>query len=206
MTQSSSGLYMENNWLWTADHAITIYAGRGLLDQSESGVSCLVGTAVEHHTKYQYQFTDTNTVFAGQIQTETAYYQPPSAPLPFPYVASLDDPQFPTATVTDGNLTIPDADGWVLRIVGSDNILGYGAGLYSFFDNYSTTCSIQGGGEICQYRNFEVIDSSGVNVYNLNTVGTHEMIEVDGQNVAYYGDNLDGFVDAVALFRTSGSP
>jgi len=54
---------------------------------------------------------------------------------------------------------------------------------------------------VCQDRNFEVVGSRGVTVYNLNTVGTHYMIEVDGVDVAYYGDNLDGFVDTIALFR-----
>lgn len=45
VTSSASGLYMENNWLWTADHdiddssntQITIYSGRGLLIESTSG-------------------------------------------------------------------------------------------------------------------------------------------------------------------------
>ncbi|KAK0301952.1 hypothetical protein LTR01_009060 [Friedmanniomyces endolithicus] len=230
LTKSSSGLYLENIWLWVADHdvedpaltQITVYAGRGLLDESQSGTFWLVGTAVEHHVLYEYQFAYTRNVFAGQIQTETAYYQPnPSAPLPFPYVASLNDPQFPSLTAIDGTVSIPDADGWGLRIVHSNNILIYGAGLYSFFNNYSTTCSNHGNGEVCQYRNFEVISSNAINVYNLNTVGTHYMIEVsstlgklmvgrvltglqvDGQNVAYYGDNVDGFVDTIALFRTS---
>ncbi|KAK5149760.1 hypothetical protein LTS14_010681 [Recurvomyces mirabilis] len=212
LTKFYSGLYAENVWLWVPDHdvedpsstQITVYPGRGLLDESQSGTFWLIGTAVEHHTLYEYQFAHTRNVFAGQIQTETAYYQPnPSAPVPFPFVASLNDPRFPSLTATDGNLTIPDADGWGLRIVHSNNILIYGAGLYSFSDNYSTTCSNQGNGEVCQYRNFEVISSNAITVYNLNTVGTHEMIEVDGQNVAYYGDNLDGFVDTIALFRTS---
>ncbi|EMC99022.1 glycoside hydrolase family 55 protein [Baudoinia panamericana UAMH 10762] len=211
LTQSSSGLYLENVWLWVADHdvedpqqrQITIYAGRGLLDQSTAGTFWLVGTAVEHHTLYQYQFANTQNVFAGQIQTETPYYQPnPSAPIPWPYQAQYSDPQFPTATVTADGLVIPDADAWGLRIVGSSTILVYGAGLYSFFNNYSTTCSNQGNGEQCQYRIFEVLNSTGISVYNLNTVGTHEMIEQDGTNLAYYGDNLDGFVDTVALYRS----
>lgn len=30
------------------------------------------------------------------------------------------------------------ADGWGLRVVNSQNILIYGAGLYSFFNNYNT--------------------------------------------------------------------
>ncbi|KAK5128062.1 hypothetical protein LTR85_005179 [Meristemomyces frigidus] len=212
ITPSSSGLYLENNWLWVADHdvedpaltQITIYAGRGLLLESQAGTFWLVGTAIEHHTKYQYQFSDTKNAFAGQIQTETPYYQPnPSAPLPFPYVASLNDPQFPSTTIVDGNVTIPNADAWGLRIVDSSDILIYGAGLYSFFSDYSTTCSNQGNGEVCQDRIAEIVDSSGITLYNLNTVGTHYQIVVDGVDVAYYGDNLNGFIDTVALFRSA---
>ena len=40
-------------------------------------------------------------------------------------------------------------------------------------------------------------------MYNENTVGTHYMVNVDGVDVAYYADNLDGFIDTVALFRDS---
>jgi glucan 1,3-beta-glucosidase len=142
---------------------ITIYAGRGLLIESKPGTVWLVGTAVEHHTKYEYQFVNTKDVFAGQvcitdqqkasgrpttnyeiqIQTETAYYQPnPAAPLPFPYSKVYNDPTFPVRkTVKADGYTIPASDGWGLRIVDSDSISIYGAGLYSFFDNYNVTCS-----------------------------------------------------------------
>ena len=83
VTPSATGLYMENVWLWTADHdvedanstQITIYTGRGLYVESNDGVLWLYGTAVEHHSKYQYQFADTQTIVMGQIQTETPYYQ-----------------------------------------------------------------------------------------------------------------------------------
>ena len=144
-------------------------------------------------------------VSAIQIQTETAYYQPnPAAPLPFPYNRHYRDPRFPVKTVRDGQYVIPAADGWGLRIVNSHSISIYGAGLYSFFNNYSTDCSAQGNGEVCQSRIFSVDSAStGVNVYNENTVGTHYMITFAGQDIAYFGDNLDGFVDTIALFRES---
>ncbi|GAB7348730.1 hypothetical protein MBLNU459_g7467t1 [Dothideomycetes sp. NU459] len=208
VTKSATGLYMENVWLWTADHdvedpaltQITVYAGRGLLIESLPGTLWLVGTAVEHHTKYQYQLVDTKDVFMGLIQTETPYYQPnPNATIPFPYVASLSDPVFNTTSAG----TSPNADAWGLRIVHSQDILVYGAGLYSFFNNYSTTCSNQGNGEVCQNRIFDVEDSSNIDVYCLNTVGTTHMITRDGVDVAIYSDNLDGFVDTIALFRTN---
>lgn len=76
ITKSSTGLYLENVWLWTADHdvedpletQITVYAGRGLLSESAAGPVWLVGTAIEHHTLYQYQFVGSKNVFAGQVR------------------------------------------------------------------------------------------------------------------------------------------
>lgn len=211
ITKPSSSLYLENVWLWVADHdiedpnvtQITIYAGRGFLDESAAGNVWLIGTAVEHHVLYEYQFAHTRDVFMGQIQTETAYYQPnPSAPLPFPYVAALEDPVFASDTVTTSNGTvIPAANGWGLRIVGSQDILAYGVGLYSFFNNYSTNCSAIGNFEVCQDRIASVEQSTGVSLYNLNTVGTHWPLTLDGQDVVYFEDNIDNFVDTVALFR-----
>jgi glucan 1,3-beta-glucosidase len=198
ITASASGLYMENVWLWVADHdvedpaltQITIYAGRGLLIESTAGNIWLYGTAVEHHVLYEYQLAGTSAVVMGQIQTETAYYQPnPDATIPFPALAAYQDP-----------VLVAGASGWGLRIVDSSAVLVYGVGLYSFFSNNNVTCSNQGNGEACQSRIFSVEDSS-VSVYNLNTVGTTNMITLNGADVAVYSDNLDGFVDSIALFR-----
>jgi glucan 1,3-beta-glucosidase len=146
-------------------------------------------------------------VFAGQIQSETAYYQPnPNARIPFPHVSSISDPPFNDEFVSDQGITIPAANGWGLRIVDSTDIQIYGAGLYSFFDNQSTACSNQGNSSRCQNRIFSVEGSGNTrtSVYNLNTVGTHWPISVDGSNVAYYNDNQDGFVQTIALFRNRG--
>lgn len=54
---------------------ITVYTGRGLYVESKAGALWLYGTAVEHHSKYQYQFVDTQNIVMGQIQTETPYYR-----------------------------------------------------------------------------------------------------------------------------------
>ena len=50
ITSSAAGLYMENTWLWTADHDldstftnITVYSGRGLYVESEKGNIWLYG-------------------------------------------------------------------------------------------------------------------------------------------------------------------
>jgi hypothetical protein len=44
--------------------------------EATNGPFWLYGTAVEHHTLYQYQLVGTNDVFMGQIQTETPLVHP----------------------------------------------------------------------------------------------------------------------------------
>ena len=67
ITASAGGLFMENCWLWVADHdledpqysRISIYAGRGMLVESQSGRIWLSATGSEHHVLYQYQLLNT---------------------------------------------------------------------------------------------------------------------------------------------------
>lgn len=214
ITPQSSGLLMENNWLWVADHdmddpsltQLNIYAGRGLLDQSASGPVWLSGTAVEHHAKYQYQFASAQNVFAGLIQTETPYYQPTTdGSVPFPAVAALDDPTFGgPPTVTDNNTAIPNLDAWGLRIVDSSSVLVYGADHYSFFNSYSTTCSEANSGESCQTS---IVDLEGTNsaitIYNIVTVGTHWPMTINGKTQDIWSNGYAGFSNNMAMFTMS---
>jgi glucan 1,3-beta-glucosidase len=141
----ATGIYLENTWFWTADHdiedpalrQITVYAGRGIHCASVKGIIWMVGTGVEHHDLYQYQFVNTKDIYAGQIQSETAYWQPnPVAGVAYPPVSAWKDPVFTqNCQGVGGNC----ASGWGLRIFNSRNIRIYGAGLYSFFDNYLTS-------------------------------------------------------------------
>lgn len=141
-TSSSSGLYMENCWIWTADHdiddasntQITVYSGRGLYIESTAGTFWLVGTAVEHHVLYQYQLADTVNIFASQLQTETPYFQPlPNSLVPFTPSTTLQDPTFADCSGVSGNCE----EAWGLRVIGSSDVFIYGANHYSWFDNYS---------------------------------------------------------------------
>lgn len=93
---------------------------------------------------------------------------------------------------------------WSLRIIDSTKILVYGAGLYSFFDNYSTSCSTPAPGPGCQRSIFSVIGSNDVGIYTLNTVGVVSMIDLnDGRDlVALAKDNRNTFADTVAWWRT----
>ncbi|KAI1633111.1 putative Exo-beta-1,3-glucanae [Biscogniauxia mediterranea] len=198
VTPSAAGLYAENCWLWVADHdiddpdltQITIYAGRGLLVESAAGGIWLYGTGVEHHALYGYRLVGTRDVVMGQVQTETAYYQPnPDATTPFPPVAVLHDPVFS-----------PGDRGLGLSVVDSEGVLVYGAGLYSFFDNYDVLCSQTNSTEDCQTSIFSVRDSE-VSVYSLGTIGTTYMATAGGVNYAEAVDNVNGFVDTVAVLR-----
>jgi len=196
ITPSASGVYMENNWFWVADHdvedpnltQITVYAGRGLLIESQGGNNVLWGTAVEHHTLYQYSLVNTKNIVMGQIQTETAYYQPiPAAPQPFSINPAYNDPNV-------------GVDGWGLSISGSTGVNILGCGLYSFFNNYDVNCSNQGNTTKCQDKVFNVVNSE-VELYNLNTVGIQSMIAKGGNSIAEWSDNKDGFVSTIALFQ-----
>lgn len=209
VTPQASNLYMENTWLWTADHdiedasntQITVYSGRGLLIESTVGNFWLVGTAVEHNNLYNYQFVNTKNIFASMLQTETPYYQPtPDATTPFPVVAALNDPDFKAScNGVSGNC----ANAWGLRVVDSTDIFIYGAGHYSFFNNYSTTCSTVDAGENCQSRIVSIEGStSNVNVYALNTIGSLSMIDKDGTSLAKWQDNVNVFPANIMLFRT----
>jgi glucan 1,3-beta-glucosidase len=82
----------------------------------------------------------------------------------------------------------------------SQNTLIYGAGLYSFFNSYSTSCSDYPGGK-CQSEIFSIEGStSGLVVYALSTVGTTNMIVKDGVSLAVYSDNLATYADTIAYF------
>lgn len=56
---------------------------------------------------------------------------------------------------------------------------------------------------MCQNRIFSIegCENQRVSVYNLNTVGTHYPVTVDGRDVAYFDDNQSVFPQTIALFR-----
>ncbi|KEZ39345.1 Glucan 1,3-beta-glucosidase [Scedosporium apiospermum] len=170
VTKSAGGLYNENCWVWVADHdledpnytQITIFAGRGILVEAEKGRIFISGSGSEHHVLYQYQFVNTRDIYLAQIQSETPYYQPnPPASVPFPPVSSLQDPDFAKscAGVPAG---VPCEMAWGLRVIGSKDLVIFGAGLYSFFNNYSTDCCQPTSGTECQQRIFEVVGSKSI--------------------------------------------
>lgn len=124
------------------------------------------------------------------------YYQPKpnAANGPYPRNPALKDPDY--SSCLGGN-----CDALALRILNSKNTTIYGAGLYSFFNHYNTTCSDSGGSEDCQSEIFSVEGNSGLSVYTLSTIGTTHMIVRKGKSLARYSDNLATFAQTIAYFK-----
>ncbi|TDL27296.1 exo-beta-1,3-glucanase [Rickenella mellea] len=189
----ASSAYLEGTWVWLADHdldndhaQITVYSGRGILSQS-MGPVWMIGTA-EHHTLYQYNLAGAQNHYLGLIQTETAYYQP-SPPVPSPWTPRGDyyDPSFNSGQV----------QGWALRILDSNNILIYGAGLYSFFQNYDTTCVSSNN---CQTQLLDVDTTSNVYIYSLSTVATTYQLSISETGVIEEASNANGFASTITAW------
>jgi hypothetical protein len=56
-------------------------------------------------------------------------------------------------------------------------------------------------GSDCQSKIASIESSSKVTIYNLNTVGTTNMITEDGKDLATFSDNKNAFASTIALFR-----
>ncbi|OTB02057.1 glycoside hydrolase family 55 protein [Hypoxylon sp. CI-4A] len=212
VSKTAARLYVENSWLWVADHdvddasltQIKVYAGRGLLVESTVGTLWLVGTSIEHHVRYQYQFSKTQNIFAGQIQTETPYHQPnPGARQPFPLNTTIDDPNF-DILCPQGSSAATCSEAWGLRVSASKNVLVYGAGLYSFFNNFSTTCSAKGASSLCQTGlvQYDAASTTGFWIYGLNTVGAYGMVYRDTTKLADYSQNVNVFPSSIIAFSS----
>lgn len=201
VTQQASA-YIENAWMWTADHEldlpdhsqINVYTGRGVLIESQGPV-WLWGTSSEHHQLYNYQVSGAQNLFMGLIQTETPYYQSnPTALVPFTPDASWNDPDFATCT------TASCQKAWGLRVMNSSGMYVYGAGLYSFFENYAQSCLKN---EDCQ-QNMVEVDCSDIHLYGLSTKAAVNMITSNtGMSMVPEMDNTSNFCSTIALFEQS---
>jgi len=190
-----STAYLEGTWLWTADHdldgdgssQLNIFSGRGILSES-AGPVWMIGAASEHHTLYQLNLVGAKDHYMGTIQSETPYYQPiPEPPAPFKSEKKYHDPTF--------NSSIPAA--WALNVVDSSDIILYGAGFYSFFQNYTQTCIAS---ETCQAQIMNIDFKSNISVYSLQTVGTTYQLSVDGKGVINQAGDVNGFASTATVW------
>lgn len=174
-----------------AQTQIDIYVGRGFLIES-TGPVWLYGTASEHCVLYQYQTVNAANVFMGMIQTESPYYQlAPPAPEPFPISTFFpSDPKF--GNCAGGSQRC--AFSWGVRVLNSVNIYFYGAGLYSWFNQYDQACVAT---EDCQDRVFDIQDSSSIWIYSLITKAVVEMISPARGTPVIGKDNKVNYCDIV---------
>ena len=192
-----STAYLENVWAWVADHdldksdrpQIDIYVARGIL--IESSKAWLWGTSSEHCTFYQYQVSDATNIVMGMIQTESPYYQPvPKAPSPFTPGLFPNDPTFKDCKSTDARCH----SSWALRVIDSQAVYVLGAGLYSWFRDYSQDCLKK---NECQSRAVQIEESSDLWIYNLCTKAILEMVSPHTGVATLAKDNVNGFLSSI---------
>ncbi|KAL8956973.1 MAG: hypothetical protein Q9193_005638 [Seirophora villosa] len=199
-----ASIYVENNWFWIADHEldradheqIDIYNGRGVLIESAQGPVWMYGTSSEHSQLYNYQIAHAKNVYMALIQTETPYFQAnPDALQPFTPDPRFSDPDFAHCSTSARGCK----KAWGLRVVDSSDVHVFGAGLYSFFDNYAQTCLAT---EDCQ-ENMVALDCLKENVYlwGLSTKAARNMVTINGEGVVEQGDNRSNFCSTVAVFE-----
>ncbi|KAK0442864.1 exo-beta-1,3-glucanase [Armillaria borealis] len=193
---SEATAFLEGTWVWLADHdldkdgegRVTLFSSRGILSESRGPV-WMVGTA-EHHSLYQYNLVNARDHYMGLIQTETPYYQPvPPAPGPFGIHDCYNDPVFDSDTIS----------AWALRVQSSHNIFIFGAGLYSFFNNYSESCLATAS---CQPQIADISSDSEVYMSSLSTVGVTYQVSVDQTPVVHHSANANGFAQTVTYWSS----
>lgn len=119
----------------------------------------------------------------------------PNALAAFTPNASWSDPTFDTCVDNTCYKT------YGLRITDSNEIFVYGAGLYSFFDNYDQGCLIT---ENCQEFMIQLDNSSEIYLYNPNTKASANIMAIDGQAVLS-GQNLEStFCQGVTYYEEPG--
>jgi len=200
----SSSIYMENTWLWVSDHEldrsdfnqINIYNGRGILIESTKG-AWLWGTASEHNVLYNYHLQGAQNVYMTVIQTETAYFQGnPDATVPFDTNPDFYDPDWAHCDSDRCRKT------WGLRVVDSSDILFYGGGMYSFFENYTQECLDT---EDCQENMVDIVNSD-IKMYGVSTKASVNIISSNGEGLmTHLPDNESVFCASLAFFEMAGS-
>ncbi|KAK4202936.1 glucan 1,3-beta-glucosidase, partial [Triangularia verruculosa] len=204
ITKDASG-YFENFWAWVADHdidmslpremnssksQISVFGARGILIESQGPV-WLYGTGSEHLIFYQYQLLNAKNVYLGHVQTESPYFQPvPVAPSPMDKALGVfsEDPNWADCQ-TDACMA------WGLRIIDAEKVIVHGAGLYSFFNNFSQTCTST---ESCQERIMEVRGSKDISIFNIFTKGVIEI--ATDSSIELADNNQHGFTSEISVW------
>lgn len=139
------------------------------------------------------QSTPTHPQDKSRANIQKSYMQNnPNALASFQPREDYYDPQF-------ANCFLPTcAKTYGLVIKNSTYIYNYGAGLYSFFNNYDVGCIVTGN---CQQFMVSIEQSQAIYLFGLNTIAVENMVEVDGVSLVPGRANLNNFCQTVALFE-----
>ena len=85
-----------------------------------------------------------------------------------------------------------------LRFFNSTYILMYGAGFYSFFNNYDSGCMLT---ENCQSLIVTLEKSEAIYMYGLSTLAAENMVHIDGVAIVPSDPNKSTFCRTVGLFE-----
>lgn len=116
----------------------------------------------------------------------------PNALTPFAPTSTYSDPAFSNCYLATCYKTFG------LRFFNSTYVLLYGAGLYSFFDNYDSGCLLTSN---CQQNMVSLEQSEAIYLYALNTKASTNMVEVDLVEIVPQAANIGTFCDCLALFE-----
>ncbi|KAI7183784.1 pectin lyase-like protein [Hortaea werneckii] len=200
VTSSTRNMLMSHNWGWVSDHEldregkeqIDIYNGRGYLIESQ-GPLWMWGSSSEHSMLYNYQFANAANIYIGLLQSETAYMQTnPNSISAFKPNATWNDPTFDWCFVQRCYKTI------AVRVFNSTFIYSYGAGLYSFFENYDSACIAT---QNCDQERMVIDQSEGVYFYGYTNVAAEWFANVGTSLLVSALDNEAFFGAAVAVLQ-----
>ncbi|KAL3478251.1 pectin lyase-like protein [Aspergillus californicus] len=202
-----SSAYLENIWAWTADHdldirsqdQIDVYTARGILVESQ-GPTWMYGTSSEHNILYQYQVSGAKDLYMGMLQAESPYFQPvPKAPRPYSVGLFPNDPTFADCDADSTDLTC--AMSWALRIIDSESIYIMGAGVYSWFSDYTQECVDKND---CQRKAVYIAGATDTWLYNLVSKGVVEMVSARGEPATLATNNINGFMSSILAWVRDG--
>ena len=184
----SSSVYVENVWIWTADHALDGTGGLqiiathgGTLVEANPGPTWFVGVGSEHHWLYQFNIHNARNVFGGMLQMETPYNQGQGAakttPAPWKVNEEFGDPDYSWCDDDDQKCHTAMS----VNINGGQDIFLYCTASWAFFNGewngkYDTFC--QG---TCQ-TNMNVISGevSGLHWAHMNSKAADHLVH-DGK-------------------------
>jgi hypothetical protein len=143
------------------------------------------------------------------LQLHSQPYFQPSPPAPSPFVINqiYKDPTFPSDVQSSWGLSVQNSQdiivfGKHMRSQRGNSsslpLIRAGAGLYSFFDNYSQACISK---RNCQSKILDVDNNSKISVFSLSTVASNFQVSMDGNGIVDQAKNLAGFASTVTLWR-----